>query len=151
MGAPRLAVRNDNVKLIIMQLYALYMTPSNFHSVAERLYIEPASSNGFVRLALSYQLRQAARAELLKYFTIIDVEALFREAERAWAALSEQLGDDAYFFSQEKPGLFDANVFAYTHLLLDGSMGWSDTRIQSGLKDCKNLLEHRERLLRLYF
>lgn len=132
-------------------LYTLYLIPSNFHSVAERLYIAPTSNNPFVRLALSHQLHEAAKGELLKSAAVIDVEGLFREAERAWDALAELLGHDTYFFAQERPGLFDASVFAYTHLLLDGELGWVDTRMQRGLRRCTTLVEHRERLLRSYF
>ena len=133
------------------QLYTLYLIPSNFHSVAERLYIDPTSRNPFVRLALSYQLRQAARAELRKHAPVIDVEGVFMEAEKAWEALSGLLGDDTYFFAQERPGLFDASVFAYTHLLLDGGTAWADTRMQRGLRKWTALVEHRERLLGIYF
>lgn len=132
-------------------LYTLYLIPSNFRAVAQRLYIDPTSHNPFVRSALAYQLRRSAKSELLKSATVIDVEDLFREAEKAWEALSELLGDDAYFFAQERPGLFDAAVFAYTHLLLDGEMGWVDTRMQRGLRSFGVLVEHRERLLGRYF
>ena len=90
-------------------------------------------------------------AELLKPSPVIDVKALFREAEKAFEALSELLGDDEYFFSQGQPGLFDASVFAYTHLLLDEGMGWSETRMQEGLLKYGNLVEHRHQLLEKYF
>ena len=133
------------------QLYTLYLIPSNFRSVAERLYIHPTSNNPFVRLALAYQLRQAAMAELLKQCSIVDVEALYRGAERAFEALSELLGEDAYFFSLDDPGLFDASIFAYTHLLLDKNMGWSDTRLQASLRNYGKLVEHRNRLLDKFF
>ena len=132
-------------------MYTLYLTQSNFRSVADRLYIHPTSRNPFVRMTLGYQLRQAAAVELLKPSPVIDVELLFREAEKAWEALSVLLGDDEYFFSQEVPGLFDASVFAYAHLLLDEGMRWSDTRLQEGLKKHENLVRHRNGLLDVYF
>lgn len=90
-------------------------------------------------------------AELLKVSPVVDVEALFREAEKAFEALSELLGDKNYFFSQDTPGLFDASVFAYTHSLLDEGMGWLDTRLQKTLRRYGNLVEHRERLLDRFF
>ena len=90
-------------------------------------------------------------AELLKHSPVIDVEALFREAEKAFEALSELLGHDEYFFSQQTPGLFDASAFAYTHLLLDEDMGWSNIRLRHSLQRYGNLLEHRHRLLERFF
>lgn len=88
--------------------------------------------------------------ELLKQSPVVDVQAILREAEKAFEALSELLGDDEYFFSQEEPGLFDASVFAYTHLLLDENLGWSP-RMLEGLIIHENLIEHRNRLLAIYF
>lgn len=132
------------------QLYTLYLMPSNFRYIARRFYIDPSSNNPFVRLTLAYQLRQAAMTELLKLSPVVDVRALFREAEKAFEALSELLGDDEYFFSQDHPGLFDASVFAYTHLLLDEGLGWS-TSMREGLVLHENLVDHRNRLSKKYF
>lgn len=89
--------------------------------------------------------------ELLKHGLVVDVEALFREANNAFEALSGLLGENDYFFSQDKPGLFDASVFAYTHLLLDEHLGWSNRRLRDGLAEHTNLVDHRERLLGTYF
>ena len=133
------------------QLYTLYLIPSNFAAVAKPLYILPTSSNTFVHLSLSYNLREAAEAELLKQSTIIDVKALYRECESAFSALSELLGDDQFFFSGERPGLFDASVFAYTHLLLDERMGWKERRMVDILRGYENLVGHRSRILKDYF
>jgi len=88
--------------------------------------------------------------ELLKLSPVVDVQAIFRETEKAFEALSELLGDDEYFFSQDHPGMFDASVFAYTHLLLDEGLGWS-TRMLEGLILHENLVDHRNRLLQKYF
>ena len=82
---------------------------------------------------------------------MIDVKLLFRDAENAWEALSELLGDDIYFFGEETPGLFDANVFAYTHLLLSKSMQWKDRELSNILAKSGNLVNHSKRVSQRYF
>ncbi len=134
-----------------LQLYTLYLIPSNFVAVAKPLYILPTSSSTLVHLSLSHSLRAAAEAELLKQSAVIDVGALYRECDSAFSALSELLGEDRYFFSAEKPGLFDANVFAYTHLLLDEGMGWKERRMVDMLGGYENLVRHRRRISEEYF
>ena len=89
--------------------------------------------------------------ELLKSSAVIDVHALYRECDSAFSALSELLGSDDYFFDAEKPSLFDASVFAYTHLLLDEGMEWTEMRMVDILGGYKNLVEHRGRILTEYF
>ncbi|KAL8794238.1 MAG: hypothetical protein Q9195_003192 [Heterodermia aff. obscurata] len=132
-------------------LYNLYLVPPNFELVAKPRYIYPATSNMFVRLIQSYQLRQAAATELLKLSPVIDVELLYRSAEQAWKALSELLGDSRFFFEEETPGLFDASVFAYTHLLLSYSLQWRDARLANGLAKHDNLVDHSKRISTRYF
>ncbi|KAL8756479.1 MAG: hypothetical protein Q9184_004487 [Pyrenodesmia sp. 2 TL-2023] len=134
-------------------LYNLYLSPSNFASIARPLYIIPATTSSLVRSSLSYTLRNAALAEVIRPSSspVVDVEALYRESDNAFSALSELLGDDEWFFTEKVPGLMDASVFAYTHLLLDDAMmGWKagEERMGDGLRDgrWKNLAEHRRRI-----
>ncbi|MCJ1224525.1 hypothetical protein MMC12_001170 [Toensbergia leucococca] len=132
-------------------LHTLYLTPANFSFVAYRLYIAPATSNTLVRLSLSYSLRAAAEAEILKHAAIIDAEALYTAANEAFAALSTLLGEEEWFFGAEGPGLFDASVFAYTHLLIDEGVGWRDWRMRRDLMRHGNLVGHRERIVKEWF
>lgn len=132
-------------------LFALYLDEANSEAVAERLYIKPASSNNVVRKSLAYQLQQAARNELLKSRACIVRSELYLEAANAFLALSTLLGDDLNFFGVNRPSLFDASVFAYTHLLLDESMGWRNSILADTLKRSENLMRHRQRLLDSYF
>ena len=104
-----------------------------------------------MRFTLSRQLRAAAESELLKQSTVIDVESIYRGSDKAFAALSELLGEHEYFFSKVEPGLFDASVFAYTNILLDEELGWKDRRMREGLRECQNLVAHRRRILKTYF
>jgi metaxin len=140
------------VVLTIHQLYSIYLSP-NSTTIAEPLYILPTSSNPFVRLTIARDLRAAAENELLKFSTVISAETLYNQAEDAFAALETLLGDDEWFFGAERPGLFDASVFAYTHLLLDKELGrgWLDTRLRDALMARKRLTAHRDRILRAYF
>ena len=115
------------------------------------LYIAPTTNNCLVRLALSQQLRSAAKAELLKEATVIDVQSLHRESERAFSALSTLLGDDAYFFGDEQPSLFDASVFAYANILLDHDLHWQIRHLAEGLEKHNNLVRHRDRILERYY
>jgi metaxin len=63
------------------------------------------------------------------------------------------LGKDDWFFGARNPALFDASVFAYTHLLLDDGLGkgWVDARLRDALKERKRLVTHRDRILATYF
>lgn len=128
----------------------LYLDSENFEAVARRLYVIPATTNSIVRAALGIQLQQAARDELLKTSKYIDVADLEGDAGSAFEALSSLLGEDEHFFGRPKPGLFDASVFAYTHLILDESMGWKQNRLAQLLREHSNLVQHRERLLRFF-
>lgn len=76
---------------------------------------------------------------------------MYNDAQNAFAALSTLLGESEYFFGAGKPSLFDASVFSYTHLLLDEGMGWKEDRMTRGLEKYHNLVQHRERILVVYF
>ena len=115
------------------------------------LYINPSTSNALTRLALSHQLRAAAETELLKSSLAIEVETIYRDCHKAFEALSELLGGDDFFFSGEMPGLFDASVFAYTHILLDENLDWKDKRLTENLKQYGNLVEHQRRIMDGWF
>ncbi|ERF77143.1 hypothetical protein EPUS_09316 [Endocarpon pusillum Z07020] len=132
-------------------LFTLYLDERNSEVVAKQLYIYPISSNALVQLSLYYQLKQAARDELLKTASYIREDEVYLEAENAFAAISTLLGDDVYFFGNDRPTLFDANIFAYTHLLLDESLNWQETRLADSLKKRENLVQHRQRILTGYF
>lgn len=151
MGA--LSIESRPVSQLTMwQLYAIYLSP-NSTSLAEPLYIIPTSANPFVRLSIARSLREAAAAELLKYSAVINANILYTQAEEAFAALEMALGTDTWFFGAAKPGLFDASVFAYTHLLLDEGLGrgWVDTRLADAVCARKNLVRHRDAILASHF
>lgn len=61
------------------------------------------------------------------------------------AALSALLGDEEWFFGADRPGLFDASVFAYTYLLF-GGLEWPEKSLQERLRRWRNLVEHKERI-----
>jgi len=133
-------------------LYLLYLDPDNFDHVACHLYVSPSSSNTFVALAISHQLRNAASQELLNITPAVDAQDILNEAVDAFSALSTLLGQDDWFFGNAQPGLFDASVFAYTHLLLAEEMGWRDNNLLAGrLADFRNLVSHRERVVDGYY
>lgn len=147
----RMNPTSGSALLTCVQLYNLYLDNDNFNAVARRLYIDPSTSNSIVRAALASELQQAARDELLKYSSYIDVGDLEAEASHAFESLSTLLGDNLYFFNRPTPGLFDASVFAYTHLILDESMGWKHNKLARLLRKHENLVQHRERLLQKFF
>ncbi|KAJ5291692.1 mitochondrial outer membrane protein (Sam35) [Penicillium angulare] len=131
-------------------LYMLYLDSDNFEAVARRLYVVPSTTNYLVRTVLGLDLQKAARGELLKTSRYIDVADLEADAGNAFEALSSLLGEDDHFFGRPNPGLFDASLFAYTHLILDDGMGWKQNRLAQLLREHKNLVQHRERLLRFF-
>jgi metaxin len=132
-------------------LYLLYLDPNNFSHVAKRLYITPSSSSTFVTMAISYQLREAATQELVKITPVVKAEDILNEAGDAFEALSTLLGGEGWFFGSSTPTLFDASVFAYTHLLLDEGMGWENNPLAERLATFQNLVGHRERILGEYY
>ena len=132
-------------------LYTVYLDKANFENVALPWYIHSASSHFAVRVTLALQLQQAARSELLKRSTIINEQELLDQADEAFRALSEALGDRASFAGSQQPGLLDAAVFAYTHLLLHEEVDWQNIEMVKVLKSYPNLVHHRDRLLHRYF
>lgn len=139
----------------------LYLDPVNFDAVARPLYIDNTSTNIIVQTVSAHQLHRAALLEVGKT-TARDqsVVTIMDEAKEALSALSTLLGNDQWFFAShataEKEargaGLFDAAVFAYTHLLLDGkTMRWRNNELGDALRSHANLVEHRDRILHKYF
>ena len=116
-----------------------------------------------VKLTLAHHLRIAASVELTKYSAVIDVAQIHKEAELAFEALATLLGgcdtedsSERWFFGAERPGLFDASVFAYTHLILHGDeLGWwngSDgQKLVQGVRRRDALVRHRERVLKEFY
>ncbi|GAB7365641.1 hypothetical protein MBLNU230_g6705t1 [Neophaeotheca triangularis] len=131
-------------------LYQLYINSAN-RTLLHRLYTRPNSTNPFVQAAIVHQLRSAATAELTKTTFTISEAALMHDAEEAFAALSQLLGEENWFFQQDSPGLFDANIFAYTHLILDERFGWGENRLKGILEGYANLVAHRDRIREMYF
>ncbi|MCJ1281437.1 hypothetical protein MMC26_000756 [Xylographa opegraphella] len=131
-------------------LYTLYLVPQHFHSIAAPLYIYPSTLSPPARFALSRALQAAALAELLSTLSTVSPDSLISEADEAFGALSTILGNDDWFFRSKEPGLFDASVFAYTYLLLDG-MKWEEGTLEKMLRVYGNLVEHKDRIaLRFY-
>lgn len=81
---------------------------------------------------------------------IVDADVLLKEAEEAFGALSQLLGEKEWFFGAEKPGLFDASVFAYLHLMMDEGLRWGHNPLAEGLRRFENLAGHRERIVERY-
>lgn len=79
------------------------------------------------------------------------MESLYKECERAFSALSQLLGNDLFFSTADHPSLFDASVFAYTNVLLDKQLAFSEWRMVEGLKNFSNLVQHQQRIYKLYF
>ncbi len=128
------------------QLQTLYLNPTNDPLLAT-LYL-PASP--LLRPAARHALHAAATSEILKTTrrtnSGIDAEQILEDARAGFAALSALLGDDEWFFGAEGPGLLDADVFAYTHLLLGGGVKWRDAVLGECLAEFANLVAHERRL-----
>ena len=118
---------------------------------------------------LLHQLRRAAEAEVRKLQPSSSSSSsgtAAAAAREAFAALEAALvgededekgGAERWFFAAENPGLFDAAVFSYTHLLLppagdgDGDRGgpaWGDRTLGEVLREFPALLRHRDAVLR---
>lgn len=87
----------------------------------------------------------------MKQNEYVSAEELLVEAGEAFEALAALLAGDEWFFGEGSPGLFDAGVFAYTHLLLDEGMGWKKNELGDLLRGYPGLVAHRDRVLDRYF
>ncbi|KAK4121114.1 hypothetical protein N657DRAFT_547191, partial [Parathielavia appendiculata] len=154
-------------------IHALYLDPSHT-ALLQRLYVRPASSSRGVQATLLYQLRRAAAEQIANTAgssssavlstaaassaDAIDEEAVYAAARDALAALASLLRESptGWFFGAERPGMFDANLFSYTHLMME-FMGEEDVSVvEAGggalgrmVKEAGNgeLARHRDRML----
>ncbi|KAH6891339.1 hypothetical protein B0T10DRAFT_309798 [Thelonectria olida] len=125
-------------------LHALYIVPANSPLLA-KLYLPPSF---FLRAPLHHTLHAAATSEILKTTrrAHISPRQLYADAATALQALCTLLADDDWFFGASGPGLFDADVFSYTYLILDDGLAWQDPALAECLTGLHNLKRHRERL-----
>ncbi|KAI1938090.1 hypothetical protein LOZ66_003678 [Ophidiomyces ophidiicola] len=132
-------------------VHVLYLEDANFDSVVRRIYVDPCSAHPLVRMAIASQLRHAAREELDTFSRFREVDSLLSAAKDAFEVLSTVLKDQAYFTGTDTPGILDASLFAYTHLILDESFGWKRNPLKKYLNKYENLVRHRNRILQAYF
>ncbi|RMZ76456.1 hypothetical protein DV737_g4819, partial [Chaetothyriales sp. CBS 132003] len=132
-------------------LHTLYIDRGNFGAVSWPLYVATTSRSRVVQWVTANQLRTAAFDELSKAGPLVDRTALYDAADAAFKALSTLLGTRNFFFDAAEPGLFDASLFAYTHLLLGFESRWATPQLLSILRKYDNLVAHRDRLLQQYF
>jgi len=162
-------------------LHALYLDDENFKNVAAPYYIHPNSSNPIVRAAMAPSLRGAALEQLLASqplttdMPVLDLERVYQDADDAFEALDTLLGAHKWFASiqdepqqeahqddcstskdqQETPGMLDASVFAYTHVILTLFAFSSDAspagRLRTSITGRSSLLDHHTRLARQYY
>lgn len=98
-------------------------------------------------------MQSAAEAEILRGCggNLIRPDEIFDEAQAAFQALSTLLGQQQWFFDSSKPGLFDAAVFSYTHLLLDLPFHSQESQLKSIVSNHGNIIAHRDRILNQYY
>ncbi|KAI6342463.1 hypothetical protein MCOR25_011179 [Pyricularia grisea] len=129
-------------------LHALYLEPANTELLTS-LYLSPASRSTLAQRALHAQLRAAAHAELAASHNGVDspsASTLRADAARAFASLGAELSGRKWFAGPAGPGLLDAAVFAYTHLLL--ALPWGDRSLAEALAaEAPALVDHRDRML----
>ncbi|KAJ1326470.1 SAM complex protein [Microdochium nivale] len=180
-------------------LHALYLCPRNTE-LLRYWYIRPASSSAAVQAATLLQLRAAAEAEITRSSTHNTLRVIYRGvggsesehgrggdelydgAREAFSALATCLhgedgggAGDEWFFGADAPGVFDAAVFAYTHLILldndaypadggdsekttavDGggggdagdNPGWGDRTLAEIVCEFPSLVRHHDRVYR---
>lgn len=98
-------------------------------------------------------MQSAAEVEILRGCggNLIRPNELFDDAQNAFQALSTLLGQQHWFFDGSKPGMFDAAVFSYTHLLLDLPFHSQESQLKSIVANYDNLIAHRDRILSQYY
>ena len=93
-----------------------------------------------------------------------EVELMYDFAGGALEALDTILAGEDWFFGAEEPGVLDAAVFGYVHLILDDSLGeavggrWAEAEAHEGsirlrklVERCDGLTAHRSRILSQYY
>ncbi|KAH6609501.1 hypothetical protein Trco_002847 [Trichoderma cornu-damae] len=126
-------------------LYTLYLDPSHA-ALLKTLYLPPSP---ILQLPSLHTLRNAATSEILKTTrrAVVSPLRLISDATDALRSLSALLSSDEWFFGRPEPALFDAEVFAYTYLILDQAFGWADgNALARCLAKFDNLVAHRRRL-----
>lgn len=146
-NAPRLAAYQALISQRIRPawLHELYLVPEN-DEVLSSLYLP---SSLLLRVPQRMALREAATAEILKTTRragAVDAKHLRTVAKEAFSAFSTFLGEDDWFFGEDAPGVLDAELFAYTHLILDDAMGWHDLELAKIVLEFENVVRHRDRL-----
>lgn len=128
-------------------LYTLYLSPANT-GLLTQLYVAPITSSPPVRATILYQLRHAAELEVLKSTSrdALNPPDLYKGAKEAFRALDAVLADEEWFFGSSAPGLFDAAVFSYTHLILHDDLSWENRRMADILNEFPRLVSHRNRI-----
>ncbi|KAG0131623.1 hypothetical protein HOY82DRAFT_669843 [Tuber indicum] len=135
-----------NTQLRDAWLYSLYLEPNNSQDLASVLYC--GSSVSAVSSFLLRQTKAAARQQLLQAHPggVLDPRKIYAEAGAALQAISTILGDHMWFFGGSNPGLFDASVFAYTHLILTLRWHSEENALLRAVMGHDNLLGHEERI-----
>ncbi|XWW96290.1 hypothetical protein V2A60_004263 [Cordyceps javanica] len=132
-------------------LHSLYVNPTN-DALLSTLYLP---SSALLRPAQRHALRTAATTEILKVTRRVaggvDAEQLLFAAEEAFAALAALLGEAEWFLGGEAPGVLDAEIFSYTHLLVGGQLAWEDNELEQRLRKFDNLVLHAKRLYQRYW
>ncbi|UNI20761.1 hypothetical protein JDV02_006820 [Purpureocillium takamizusanense] len=125
-------------------LYQVYVDPRNHHLLS-RWYLP---SNPILRASTLHTLRGAAISEILKTTRrpLIDEDQLFADARTAFQTLDRLLGQDKFFFGSETPGMFDAEVYAYTQPIINYSLVWGDNDRLLCYVGIGPLFAHRQRM-----
>lgn len=130
------------------QLYSLYLEPCNFSTLTTVQYCN--TSIPLVNYVLAREYRTAALEELCKFRPggVIKADDIYADADAAFAALATLLieQDGEWFFGSQEPGLFDAAVFAYTHLIL--TLPWDEKgkKLVGLVRKHEVLVEHEQRV-----
>lgn len=93
-------------------------------------------------------MQSAATQELLQARPggAINADDIYADAESAVSALSTILGNDEWFFGSKEPGLFDAALFGYLHLILTLKWDEKEAGLVRAVKKHENLVAHEERI-----
>lgn len=144
-------------------LHSLYLSPRNRH-IVERLYLKPTSSSWAVQKSIEHTLLTAVQEQLILATprARIDVDDIYARARQSLESFALVLQDEEKEVGEGNawvlggdgkggPTLIDAALFAYTHLLLDESMGWKDKRLVISVHRWPVLVRHRDRILKEFY
>jgi metaxin len=132
----------------------MYLT-ENFYEFVVPSYIGSKTQSSAVQLLSAHELRNAAREELLKSSSKINVEDVYSSAASALEALNTIMARKMRLqgggYGDREPSLLEATLYAYLYLLLEMPIEkWKDARLPKMIRKYPELMRMERDIRTVY-